>query len=1047
MVITIVALPVRTLPADETPAPKASASDTSEDRGFLEPLTDLAFGNDQTVLPPLPPAGPTVPVPTPGRARFVARATATAQYAYRWNADNEEIVLLRGRCTIRDDGMTLMADEIVIWHDKTDPQAAPIVYLSGHARMERSGRSRAEPALLTTLTASAIDYDIPPGGFIEEPQTADPLYQRAVARRALSADPQTHTAARGPDVSGPKLLPSTPANPIVPADPIPDQGVSSQIRRVRIYPRSAVPFNVESVESTNSIPPEQVTVLTGGVNILIDSINREIGIVDLRADRVVIWTQTLDTAFQSEQIQTKDTPLTVYLEGNIVILQAGHKITAERAVYDARTDRALIINAELRSYVPELQSDIRIRARQIRQLSRDRYHAINAWSTTSVFGKPSYRVQSNEIFLESRYDVDLRWMGAGSTVVDPATGMDMVQTNWVRSYGNTVFIHDVPVLYSPYLAGPAEEIKIPLKSLLVGRDQIFGVRAKTAWDPFQLFGLEEPQGVQLRLLADYYSKRGPGGGLSGKYSGDDLFGLNDHFRGTGIGYYIHDKGHDRLGRLRNDLPLTTQNRWRFEWRHRHNLPLGINVNAELGVLSDRNILEQYFEREFDNDKDQENLLYATQSLEPLGLGNWSWEALGKAPLNDFETVTGWYPKVDLWGLSEPFFDGWLTWSSHSVAGYGDLHPADPSAYTDEVYFQSLPYMPSVQGGNFMTRHQLDLPIPIGPLKVVPFAMGEAAFWQQGIKASDIGRLTSSVGVRSSIQFQRVFPGVYNRVLGLKGLAHKIRLEGLYRATNTSQPFGSIAQYNNIDDNAQERLRYRIPGAYFGGNLPFQLNPRFYGIRSGVGTALGSPYYELIEDQQVARLAVRQRLQTKAGPPGNLRIRDWMTLDSGLSLFPKADRDNFGQSAGLIFTDYSWLVSERTRFVANLQLDLYDNASKLWNVGFRSKRSQRGTIYLGLRHLTFAQIESDMIIASYTYVMSPKWLSSLRATVDVKDTQNMRQAIMLTRVGADFLVHLGIQNNSRTENFGVTFAIEPRFGNFQSSNASRLSSLVSPPINP
>jgi hypothetical protein len=365
----------------------------------------------------------------------------------------------------------------------------------------------------------------------------------------------------------------------------------------------------------------------------------------------------------------------------------------------------------------------------------------------------------------------------------------------------------------------------------------------------------------------------------------------------------------------------------------------------------------------------------------------------------------------------------------------------------EKFFQPLPYVADVEGANFMTRHQLDLPVPVGPVNIVPFAMGEAAFWEEGLDGSSVGRLTSSIGTRASVQFQRIFPDVFNPILGLNGLAHKIRLEGEYRLTDTTEPLGNIAQYNDIDDNAQERLRYRVPGAYFQNDLPATLDPRFYAVRTGAGVPIGSPYYELVEDQQVIRLAARQRLQTKAGPPGRQRIRDWMTLDTGLSLFPNADRDNFGQGAGLIFGNYSWLVSDRTKFLADAQWDLYDNAQRLWNVGFRTQRSRRGSLYLGLRHIEFGRQNSDTAVGSYSYVMGPKWISTLSGYVDLRDTANTGESFTLTRVGADFLIHLGLQDNRNTNNFGVTFAIEPRFGKLKSTNSMQLSSLLTPPINP
>ena len=110
----------------------------------------------------------------------------------------------------------------------------------------------------------------------------------------------------------------------------------------------------------------------------------------------------------------------------------------------------------------------------------------------------------------------------------------------------------------------------------------------------------------------------------------------------------------------------------------------------------------------------------------------------------------------------------------------------------------------------------------------------------------------------------------------------------------------------------------------------------------------SPYNELIDDQQVVRLAIRQRLQTKFGPPDKQRIRDWMTLDLEASYFPDPGRDNFGVPWGLLTARYAWNMSQRTSMLANAIYDYFPNAPQMWNVGVLSQRSERGSVYLGLQ---------------------------------------------------------------------------------------------------
>mgnify|MGYP000094201539 CR=1 FL=1 len=47
---------------------------------------------------------------------------------------------------------------------------------------------------------------------------------------------------------------------------------TSGLRRLRVFPRSAVRFNVESFESNATTPPEQVWIFTGGIILLIDGL-------------------------------------------------------------------------------------------------------------------------------------------------------------------------------------------------------------------------------------------------------------------------------------------------------------------------------------------------------------------------------------------------------------------------------------------------------------------------------------------------------------------------------------------------------------------------------------------------------------------------------------------------------------------------------------------------------------------------------------------------------------------------------------------------------
>ncbi|WP_145264079.1 LPS-assembly protein LptD [Calycomorphotria hydatis] len=975
------------------------------------------------------------PPPAPAPADPVSKTlTIKAAISQEWRQDGYDIAVLRTGCEIRQGDFVATSDSAVVW---LSSNGQLIAYFQGDVRIEDGPNSYRGASRLIRLNASGdIKFEVNSRAQ-DTPAVEDPLYRNAIARQ------QAMNRQIDDDLVPPAPAPSTGGNPL-PAKrdliPVPDPNtMAGQLRRVRIFPRSSVPYDVLSFESDRTIPPEQVIVLTGGVNLLIDGFEQT-GVIDLSADRIVIWTQAIaGTDFQAESLQTHDTPMTVYLEGNIVIRQGGRIMRAERAVYDARQERAMLTDAELRTFLPQFGGDVRVRAERLRQLSKSRFQAENAWLSTSQFGKPGYRLQTDELFIEPRYDVP--WLGLGDRAIDQRTGEEVTETPWFHSKNTKFMVHDIPLFYLPKLSGPAEDPNIPLEGVTIGNDRILGFQVKTAWDVFGLMGKSAPDGTRTSVLADYYSDRGVGGGVDGGYVLQNPFGVPGQSVGQYLGYYVNDNGTDTLGGgERKDIPFEGTNRWRLLMREQHHFDEDTRLLFEVGTESDRNFLEQYFEPEYQRDKNTENLIYFSKNVE-----NWGVTGLGFVPIDDFDNATGWYPKADLYTLSEPLFGGMLTWSQHSSVGYGDLHPGDlpdPNVYPADYAnsFTPLPYLADVEGGVFMTRHQLDLHLPMGPLNIVPFVMGEAAYWEQGLDGEEVSRLTVSPGVRSSLQLARIYPKVHSSLFNLHGLAHKIRLEGEYRYTDTTEPIGNIAQYNDLDDDAQEAFRMRIPSVIFGGGpLPPEVDPRFYGVRTGVGSGVTSPVHEILDDQQVVRLALRQRLQTKRGPPGNMRIQDWMTLDLSAAYFPDADRDNFGESVGLAWADYEWFIGDRTSVFASARVDFFDNAPRTYFAGFRTMRSRRGQFTAQFQHIDAGDSPQNFVNLNYQYQLSPKWLTSLTATFDIADVENRSQAIGITRIGADWLFHLKLHNNEATNDIGASFMIEPRFGP-RGASASQLASL-------
>ncbi|HXY35586.1 MAG TPA: hypothetical protein VEI07_15245 [Planctomycetaceae bacterium] len=978
--------------------------------------------------------------------------TISGTYLQEWDDSEGHISIVRGHCRIEQGSTSLEAQKMVIWRSTQSVGKGKrdrlTIYLEDDVRIEEPGSTLNDSPMIVTLnTRAGVKVRIANPVTIQ-PARDDALYVRADKRRRHSTARIIRTAQvtespeGGPELRSEQFL-RTPA----------------QIRRIHIRPRSGNEFFISSQLAPNRTPPEQVTTITGGVNVRIEGLDQRIGgkpvgMVELSADRMVIWSRGDIAASVSEGVvQSQDEPFEIYMEGNIIIRQGDpnngllmREVHAEYATFDARDNKALLLNAELKTYLPSIQGTIRVWAERIRQLGPNTFHAVHAWATPSPYGKPGYRVQSTDVFLEERERQPSIFGGPGGVLgpdgsepqtVNPATGEPEPETqNWITSLNNVLFIEDVPAFYLPYISAPADKSQIPLQSVLFSQDSIFGTTIRTFWDPFKLFGWTDPKGAQWSLLADYFSRRGPAVGLTGKYKGENLFGeIPGKYFGEMNSFYVHDEGTDDLGANRQSLIPSTDERGIFEWRHEQQLPDGFTFIGELGWASDRNFREQYFQWEFDRGKDLETLGYLKQQQ-----SNWAWTALIRPLDEPFEYETQWLPRGDLYVLSEPLFNGLLTYSTHTSGAYAEVHLANPPS-SQEV-FTPIPYYAPVHGADLMTRQQLDAPFSLGPVNFVPHIMGEAAYWGDSFSGDPIGRLAFNGGMKASMEMWRAFPEVQSDIFNLNGLAHKIVFDADYEYTSVSRSLSTVSQWNEIDDDAQERFRERLVQDTFNGVLPPWFDSRLYALRTGAGLPVTALDNEIIDDQQFLTLGIHQRLQTKVGPPDRQRIRDWMTLDLSATYFPDPDRDDFGAPWGLLTANYAWNISQRTTFLASALYDTFPGAEQLWSAGIMSQRSERGSVYLGLVQVKgdFGVLDSDIVTATYSYQMSQKWISTVGTAYDLAEHRNVGQSFTITRVGLDFLIHVAGSYDVSTGNVSFAVAIEPRIGNLGNS-MTNLSNLL------
>ncbi len=953
-----------------------------------------------------------------------------AQQADRWQQGRYEVWHLRGNFYLNQGLTYVRAREAVLWIDRDLPDDHPtkiLAYLEGDVRIDytRSQPPVSGGAAATTSTAPQRATRL--SGSMTSPQ----WFGRFHARGGVRIDVPI-TGGRTSALPAIVRRGQAKMNPVTPGtirqtqfsqfSDVPEliEAIPPGTRRVQIRQRSDV-----LPDGDFQFTPDgrsSIGMLSGGITILIDGVPG-IGTLDISTDRVVIWAEGNVMQLGADNMQPDNLPLELYLEGNIVFRQGDTIIHADRMYYDVQKQIGLILSADLLTPVPEYRGLVRLKADAIRILDRSQMVAYGGLLTTSRMGEPSYHFQSGTIAYQ-----DIQ-----QPLIDLATGTAQTNTDGEPLYthqrlatssNNFLYVGGMPVLYWPTIATDLQKPTYYINDLKLGNDNIFGTQLMIGLDAYQLLGIQGPEGTEWNVSLDWLDRRGLGHGTTFEYQRDQFLGFDGPTYGTFDAWGIDDHGLDNLGRGRRAVLPDKEYRGRIFWQHRQHLSNTMQVTGQVGLISDNNFLEQYYEHEWDTLNDQTTDLELRQTLD-----NQSWAVLAGGRVNDFFTQTEWLPRVDHFWLGQPLFGDRLTWFEHSTAAYARLRTATPPPASQMQPFELMPWFAPVEGERFSTRQEIDLPLEIGPAKVVPYALAEFAHWGGDLTGDDLQRFYYQIGARASLPMWRVDPTVCNPILNINGLAHKVVFDAEFSFAESNRDVTMLPLYDPLDDDAIEAFRAQFFSTTYGlapgAPYPAKYDPRFYAIRSGLGGMVTSPVTEVADDLTILRLGARQRWQTKRGMSGAERIIDWITLDTNLAYYPKEGRDNFGQEFGLANYDFRWHVGDRVTLVSDGGFDFFGGGLRTVSVGGFLNRPTRGNLYLGYRSIA-GPVSSDVLAASYAYRMSPKWVSTFGATLDLGPTGNIGESFSITRIGESLLVTVGAKIDPSRGNVSVALLIEPRF---------------------
>ena len=741
-----------------------------------------------------------------------------------------------------------------------------------------------------------------------------------------------------------------------------------------------------SGESLTTPAGEKVAVISGGVNVVVQGLSVE-GLPDsVRPARRHRYRNRprRDLGHRHQRrlggaTQASDLPLEIYMEGNIVFRQGDRTVYADRMFYDVRRQIGIILNAELLTPVPQVDDYqyaglVRLRAAALRQLDQSHFVAQNGLVTT----QPPRRAQ---LRLHRRHDHVRRH--SSSPAVDPLTGAPLIDP-----------ITGQPVVDHQQLVAKPEQLPVRRR-----RARLLLADARDRSRKAELLHQQRPhpQRLDLRLPGAARARRLPAlrhraaatasSGTSTSITSASAASASAPASNTRRDYVLHPRRPHHRPRRRlvhqrrrprqpRPRPPRHRARRRFRgrafWNHRQHLVGGLlddwTVQGEVGWISDRTFLEQYYENEWDDNKDQ---LTGVRLKRTYDNQSFSIEANGR--VNDFFTQTQWLPRLDHYWLGQPLIDDQLTWFEHSTAAYANIGiastPTNPHLASQfraaAVGRRRAPATRSpARASGFITRQEIDWPIDLAPFKVVPFALGELGHWGEDINGNDIQRAYVHTGVRASIPFWYVDPTIRDPLFNLNGLAHKVVFdaEASYAdATRRPQPASrsTTSSTTTRSKNSAAGCSSRRSAASWPARTTFPARRRSSTRSSTRGSTPSAPACKAGSRRPRPKSpttwppsawACATACKPSAAPLGEERIIDWLTFDTNATWFPDADRDNAGADVGLLDYDLRWHLGDRFSILSDGYADTFGDGLRTASIGVLLNRPTRGNAYLGFRTL-------------------------------------------------------------------------------------------------
>jgi lipopolysaccharide export system protein LptA len=919
----------------------------------------------------------------------------TAKTASTWSKGPTDVVQLDGPLTIELDQARMSADRAVVWMMPASEQDLNVqnvqVALIGNAKVEQASITRSGPRLYAMFQVRGGKISIVADNRIAEDRSGGELYREASNLRALQ-EPVAPIAATEPATA----LTRSASRPTSPR-------VASTQPTTRPASYGPIEFSYRDMQTLQTDDGTVGVVLTGGVKLLQARPSGDF--IELQADRVVLFTTLHSLKEIAEPRQRnrniRDSIVGAYLEGDVRINYSPNRprlgeqrLTADRVYYDFTNDRAILTNAIVHTNDPMRGMPMVARAKVIRQLSVGEYKADHAQLSSSSFAIPSLSLGLDKLYIRQ----------------EPSDNPQVGSRAVFQGQGVTFQAYDVPFFWLPYASGSLERGE-PLRSLSFGNSNIYGVEAMTEWGLFETLGMLPPRDIDVNYRLDYMSDHGPAFGLNASYGGGFLTDTTKQpwdFSGDFRSYFVDDHGFDDLGRLPVRQNAPDELRGQVLWEHQHFFPDNWQAQVRAGYVSDPTFMEEYFRGDFETGPPRDLMGYLKHQDGPE-----AFTLRVEAQPNQFVTTANMQqeqfeverlPELQYWRIGDSLAHDQLTFFSENRGG--GLRFQQSRATLQEQGFAPPSLTPGLPAlgttgvtGDVVwrgdSRQELDWPMSVGPMRVVPYVMGRYTAYSEEPVAPERERGFIGAGAHISTQIWKTDPVIENDLLDIHQLRHVIEPQ-----------VNLFTSASNVD------------------------SQHVYIYDEDV---------DKINDVSVLSAGVNQRWQTKRGGPGAWRSTDVFSFNFDVDWFankpPKSVRNPYN-FRGLFFeslpeasiprdaanADASWRISDNTVVLADASWNLDKSEIQTMAIGVLVRRDVRMSYFIGNRYIGDAN--SNITSVHVDYQISSKYMLGLDQEFDFTQGHNVYSSIGLLRRFDTFYLVAGYSYDEVTKQNGFTFNIIP-----------------------